>query len=221
MCKLAAHFDRAELGKKFLIQRLLSNQNTTTGGFGNQYSSALAVQALLAAGVEPRIFCYEKAMRNILKYQKKDGSFGTILANIQVTPALLGESLINLKNYPCPAEQSAIVPKTVIAVRVQLIFNVPNLTKTEPWVEVSVLQGSTAKTILDKAKEQNSCYTATYRRYAWGHSITSICGVASNWKAKHYWMIYLNNKSAQYGVDGLKPKDGDYITFKYKKVSFK
>jgi hypothetical protein len=28
-------------------------------------------------------------------------------------------------------------------------------------------------------------------------------------------LIYVNGKSAQYGVDGLKPKDGDLITFKY------
>ena len=41
-------------------------------------------------------------MRHILSYQDEEGSFGTILANIQVTPALLGESLISLKKYPCP-----------------------------------------------------------------------------------------------------------------------
>ena len=41
-------------------------------------------------------------MRHILSYQDEEGSFGTILANIQVTPSLLGESLISLKNYACP-----------------------------------------------------------------------------------------------------------------------
>ncbi|CAB4011160.1 Hypothetical predicted protein, partial [Paramuricea clavata] len=40
-------------------------------------------------------------MRNILTYQD-EGSFGSILANIQITPALLGESLISLKRYACP-----------------------------------------------------------------------------------------------------------------------
>jgi hypothetical protein len=46
-------------------------------------------------------------MRYLLKFQNDQGdnvgSFGSILANIQITPALLGESLISLKNYPCPA----------------------------------------------------------------------------------------------------------------------
>ena len=41
-------------------------------------------------------------MKHILSYQDEEGSFGSILANIQVTPSLLGESLISLKNYTCP-----------------------------------------------------------------------------------------------------------------------
>jgi hypothetical protein len=41
-------------------------------------------------------------MRNILTYQNDEDSFGTILANIRVTAALLGESLISLKKYTCP-----------------------------------------------------------------------------------------------------------------------
>lgn len=50
----------------------------------------------------PDIYLCDKAMRHILAHQDDKGSFGSILANIQVTPALLGESLISLKNYDCP-----------------------------------------------------------------------------------------------------------------------
>ena len=102
----------------------------------------------------------------------------------------------------------------------QLVFNVPNLIRTEPAVSVNIPQGTTAYVILENAKLQNVCYTATYRKYSFGRTITSICRVAKDWKKKHYWMIYLNGKTAQYGVDALKPKDGDIITFKYKKVDF-
>ena len=44
-------------------------------------------------------------MRHILSYQDEEGSFGTILANIQVTPSLLGKSLISLKDYACPGKK--------------------------------------------------------------------------------------------------------------------
>ena len=41
-------------------------------------------------------------MKHILSFQDEEGSFGSILANIQVTPSLLGESLVSLKDYACP-----------------------------------------------------------------------------------------------------------------------
>ena len=109
----------------------------------------------------------------------------------------------------------------IITVHVQLVFHVTNLTTTIPAVLVSnIFQGTTVYEILEKAKLQNPCYKATYKKYSFGRFVTSICGVASDWKKKHYWMIYVNGKSAQYGVDGLKPNDDDLITFIYKKVNF-
>ena len=104
----------------------------------------------------------------------------------------------------------------------ELVFNVSSLAKTEPEVlSVNIAEGQTAYTVLELAKSQNSCYTATYKKYSFGRSITSICGVSSDWSKKQYWLIDINGKSAKYGVDGLKPKDGDMITFKYVKLSFK
>ena len=59
-------------------------------------------QALQAARIHTDSYLCDKAVRNILTYQDEEGSFGSILANIQITPALLGESLISLKRYACP-----------------------------------------------------------------------------------------------------------------------
>ena len=109
----------------------------------------------------------------------------------------------------------------IITVHVQLVFNVKNLTTTVPAVSVSnILQGTTVYKILEKAKLKNPCYKATYTKRSFSRTITSICCVAKDWKKNHYWLIYVNGKTAQYGVDGLKPKDGDLITFKYEKVNF-
>ena len=109
----------------------------------------------------------------------------------------------------------------IITVHVQLVFNVTNLITTVPAVSVSnILQGTTVYEILEKARVKNPCYKATYTKRSFGRSIKSICCVAKDWEKKQYWLIYVNGKIAQYGVDGLKPKDGDLITFKYKKVNF-
>lgn len=84
----------------------------------------------------------------------------------------------------------------------------------------NILEGTTVYEILEKAKLQNPCYRATYEKRSFGHSITSICCVAREWKKKQYWMIYINGKSAQRGVDGLQPEDGDIIMLIYKKLNF-
>ena len=117
------------------------------------------------------------------------------------------------------------------SVQVQIVFNVTNMTRPEPTVTVdNIKEGTTAKVILDRAmllikqNPDNGCEkfkpAVQYEKYSFGHFITSICGVAKDWKKKHYWMIYVNGKSAQYGVDELQPKHGDIITFIYKKVNF-
>ncbi|XP_028400195.1 transcobalamin-2-like [Dendronephthya gigantea] len=203
-----------------LVRILISKQSKDTGAFGNQYSTALAVEALQAARVSTKRYRCEKAMRSILTYQKNDGdgSFGSILANIQVTPALLGESLISLKKYPCPKGPTPAPQE--ITVHVRLVFDVPSIARTVPEVSVKLAKGATAYVVLELAKLKNSCYTATYKKYSFGRSVTSICGVSSDWKQKQYWMIAINGKASKYGVDSIKPKDGDLITFKYVKLSF-
>ena len=109
----------------------------------------------------------------------------------------------------------------MITVQVQLVFNETDLAGTELTVTVeNIRQGATAYDVLEKAKFLNPCYRATYRKRSYGRSVTSICCVRSDWRKRHYWVIYINGKPAQYGVDGLEPKDGDLITFKYQKVNF-
>ena len=67
----------------------------------NRFSKFI-FQAFRAARVPTDDYLCEKAMRHILSYQDQKGSFGTILANTQIPPSLVGESLINLKKYACP-----------------------------------------------------------------------------------------------------------------------
>ena len=63
------------------------------------------LQALIAARVHSDVWHCEKAMRNILSYQDEEGSFGlSILANVQITPSLLGASMTHLKKFSCPSK---------------------------------------------------------------------------------------------------------------------
>ena len=109
----------------------------------------------------------------------------------------------------------------MITVQVQLVFKETDLAGTQLTVTVkNIRQGATAYDVLEKAKFLNPCYRAIYEKKSYGRFVESICCVGSDWRKRHYWMIYINGKTAQYGVDGLEPKDGDLITFEYKKVNF-
>ena len=109
----------------------------------------------------------------------------------------------------------------MITVHVQLVFNVTNMTRTEPMVSVEMPLGKTVYNVLELAKLKNPCYTATYVKLAWGRSLTSIlCGVKKRPMLGYYWLIRVNGRRARYGIDGLRPKDGYIITFKYKKITF-
>ena len=203
-----------------IVEQLITKQNKTSGAFGNQYSTAHVIMALQAARIHTDSYLCEKAMRNILSYQKEDGSFGTILANIRITAALLGESLISLRKYHCPVEQPPTKPPPMITVHVQLVLNVTNNTRTEPMVSVEMPLGKTVHNVLELAKLQNPCYAATYVKLAWGRSVTSICGVKKRPLLGYYWLIRVNGRRARYGIDGLRPKDGYVITFRYMKITF-
>ena len=85
---------------------------------------------------------------------------------------------------------------------------------------MNILEGHTVYSVLELAKIKNPCYTATYLKLSWGRSVTSICGVRKRPMLGYYWLIRVNGRRARYGIDGLKPKDGDIITFKYMKITF-
>ena len=100
-----------------------------------------------------------------------------------------------------------------------------NLTdKVPPAPEYFVVQnGTTAYRVMELAKERrHPCYNFTTTLSSWGRSIESICGVYRNHKLKRYWTIRLDPgwKSAPYGIDTLKPTDGQCLVFFYKQFNW-
>lgn len=104
-------------------------------------------------------------------------------------------------------------------VSVQLFIEVPGPVRSVPAVIVNASEGSTAKTVLDMAGKQNPSYVATYKQEDLGDFITSIDGVYNDQEKRYSWFIYINDKEADVGVDDLKPKDQDFLSFKYRKYT--
>ncbi|XP_067133927.1 uncharacterized protein CG3556-like [Centruroides vittatus] len=80
--------------------KLLKGLQTSKGNFGNIYSSALVIQALTAAK-EKDGWSYEKSIDYVLSEQKRDGSFGDLLATYFVLPVLSGRSFADISNVGC------------------------------------------------------------------------------------------------------------------------
>lgn len=53
-------------------------------------------------GRKPKHWHWKDVMRSMLEKQDDKGSFGDVLANILILPALLGRSLVNLSDLSCP-----------------------------------------------------------------------------------------------------------------------
>jgi hypothetical protein len=87
---------------------------------------------------------------------------------------------------------------------------------------LKVPNGTNAYDILTLAGGRNPCYKFTAKLSAFGHSITSICGVHLEQANKKYWLIYSDpNTLTPTGVDNYRPKDGTCVIFKFQKLNFR
>lgn len=89
-----------------------------------------------------------------------------------------------------------------------------------PSAYVEVENGTNAHDILKEAANQHECYNFTAIFTPFGNMIKSICGVASNSRENLYWIVYIDGKSAQVGIDDLRPKHGSILRFQYEKVNW-
>ena len=95
-------------------------------------------------------------------------------------------------------------------------FRRPSFSKCYPFFnEVDAASNTTAYELLQLAAKLNPCYNYRYKQFSFGRYITTICCVEQNTTSGFYWFVYINSKSSPVGVDLLKPKDGDTLTFQY------
>ncbi|KAJ8038489.1 Gastric intrinsic factor [Holothuria leucospilota] len=85
------------------IQCILDAQNDDDGSFGNATSTALAVQALTAANIDPTIWSCNQTVPWLLR-QQTNGDFGGIDATAQILPFLYCSNFGSLRNIiiNCP-----------------------------------------------------------------------------------------------------------------------
>ena len=105
----------------------------------------------------------------------------------------------------------------MISVTVKLTFtNYPD-PNILPAQQVVAPNGTAAFEFLQLAAQINPCYIFNYTVFSIGRYITTICCVEQNTTTNFYWFIYLNGELSPVGADLLKPKNGDTLTYEYRK----
>lgn len=84
--------------------------------------------------------------------------------------------------------------------------------------------------VLKVAATMHPCYNFVAKKYAYGHSLRSICGVERDRTRKKYWSSYFRPMNATWtdqdvkgttGMDRLRLKDGWCIIYKYRQFYFR
>ena len=84
---------------------------------------------------------------------------------------------------------------------------------------LQIVNGSTVLDALRAAAAEDDCYQFETRTTAWGESLVRLCRNHIVHNKKIYWFYYVNGKMPNKGVDSYVLEDGDFVTFKYQKLS--
>ncbi|KAJ8038488.1 General transcription factor II-I repeat domain-containing protein 2A [Holothuria leucospilota] len=125
------------------IQCILDGQNNDDGSFGNSITTALAIQALTAAGTDPTVwFC--NATASWLLRQQTNGDFGGVGATAQILPFLYCNNFGSLRNITidCPEFDEQPMPPPINPGDPTVNFNLEVIVDdTNTTYSVTILEG--------------------------------------------------------------------------------
>lgn len=197
---------------------ILANKNND-GSFGNNYTTGLAVQAMLATNDGKYKTDIQNAMAHLLGSQGKDGSFSSLLAANHVLPALaktsfaaIGSSRFACLNVTKPTKAPPRPLTNTVTIRILNKITNPQLDRT---FTVRIANGSSLFDALKALEAQNNGFSFTYGTSTWGVFIKSIMGVKSSPVDKTYWKSLEGGQALSKGVSSYKPTDKSVVTFEF------
>lgn len=205
------------------IQALLSKQSKTTFQFGNEYTTALAIQALLSQQVPIPKWDYIKVIQGLLKFETTEHSFGRIDNTAAVLPSLASAIYLDLKSISC-SQQDDATSVSIITIRYTVRYQCsPYINKTdENPVIVASKEGSSMLTFMRAAEKLNSAYQfsvtyhASFNAYT-VEKINNISSLASNHTC--YWFLQndATNREIPLGISHYKPHNNAKLAFIYRR----
>ncbi|XP_054725003.1 cobalamin binding intrinsic factor-like [Uloborus diversus] len=180
------------------VAKNISEWQQSDGSFGTLYSTALALQALIAAEEAGTESSKGRAMTYLLLKQDRQGSFGNDLDNYYVLPALNMKSLASLRNKNCKvdpygtqgteAERQPTKKNKLINVHYSLwIGGEKNEIHT---ITLAMPRRSNFLQVMEAAEKINPRYKHEILKTPRGNVVHSIAGRVADMGKNTYWTLY-------------------------------
>nr|XP_056715024.1 transcobalamin-2 [Euleptes europaea] len=207
------------------VKKKILQAQTPDGTFGNIYSTPLAVQFLIAAGVRNKEPECPNGTAAVLRSLKK-GSFQNPLVGSQLLPVLHGKSYVDIASMECQAEEDSLVLSTSAPARVTsqdskitIHLTVKRPPRNPPLYNefVRVPAGSSLLDVL-KAAEKRSFKPFSFETQETlsGPMLTSVMGVKASQGERKYWKILqFPHTTVEQGIADYIPQDKESIILKF------
>uniref|UniRef100_A0A8D0KHN4 Transcobalamin-2 n=1 Tax=Salvator merianae TaxID=96440 RepID=A0A8D0KHN4_SALMN len=219
---------RRNLGRA--VQRVkgkILRAQTPEGAFGNIYSTPLAVQFLIASGLNPNEPECPKGVAALLQ-SLQEGKFQNALMKSQLLPVLHGKSYLDAASKECQAETESLDISTLSHSNetskpsdkmINVYLNVERLSPPQTLYRhrLRVPQGSTLLDVLKDAKKAaNKPFTFKTQDTLSGPMLTEVMGVEAQEGEHKYWKLYqAPNTVLEQGIAEYVPQNAESILLKF------
>ncbi|KAL4646643.1 transcobalamin-2-like isoform X2 [Arapaima gigas] len=197
--------------------KLLASQRPD-GHMGNEFSTGLAVQALLAMGI--KVSEYSDTMKALLT-SARNGVYHNPMAISQVLPALHQRSYLQLKSHDCTNEDNGLILETKKVLEpmednveeVSLQVEVVSSEDSSSTYFLNIPKGSSILEALKLLKLKNE-YKFETEPSLWGPFLSVVNGVRARQSDRNYWHLSSDGISLNQGIDDYKIQHSQMITIK-------
>lgn len=212
---LKTHELNATLRK--IHQKLLAVRRPD-GHIGNQFTTGLAVQALLAMGHQVSECA---AMMEAIRTDARNSLYHNPMALSQILPALQLRSYVSVRNKQCLAEDDSLVleppqPEVEVATRpkVSMSLSVVNSEGTESTYSLEVTQGSSLLQALEQLASGTEGFTFEKESSLWGPFLSVVNGEQARQSDRRYWHLSAEGASLTQGINDYKIETPQKIAIK-------
>lgn len=190
-------------------QKLLAAQRPD-GHIGNEFSTGLAIQALLAMGHQVSDCA---ASMVAMRTDARNNLYHNPMAVSQILPALHHKSYLALKNMQCLGEDDSLVLEPLVDPEVELQIPKPKVTVsvrvvmfagTSADFSVDVPTGSSLLEALEQLSREDTGFTFEKESSLWGPFLSSVNGEQARQSDRRYWHLSADGAALSQGVRDYK-----------------